>query len=167
MKEMILKADSFHLPEVLYIYETSVLEMNARGLFNWNTAYPSVDTVISDIRERNLYIFQADRITTGVFCMNTDQPAEYKYLDWKYNGTYLVVHRLAVHPAFRNQGIAEKMMQFAAEHARVKGYGSIRLDAITSNPQAMRLYEKAGYNRIGLVHFEYQTIPFQCMELKL
>ena len=87
-------------------------------------------------------------------------------LTWTYDGPFMVVHRLAVHPSFRNRKIGEKMMTFAARLAQEKGYHSIRLDAITVNPAAMKLYSKAGYKQVGKIFFSYQKDPFMCMELK-
>lgn len=163
---MIFKATLSHLMEVIFIYDSCVFDMNTRGLFNWNTAYPSWETVYKDIEEGNLFIYQENQIVAGVFCLNEEQPVEYESLDWKYEGPFLVVHRLAVHPVYRNKGIAEKMMLFAEKYALNNKYKVIRLDAITSNPQAMKVYEKTGYLKTGLINFEYQKVAFQCMEKK-
>ncbi len=79
----------------------------------------------------------------------------------------LVVHRLCVDPAFQGQGIAEQIMIYGEKIARERGYASIRLDAYSSNPRAVRLYERLGYQKVGSVTFPRRTLPFYCFEMIL
>lgn len=164
---MIIKAREEDLLEAMYIYSSSMREMNQRGLFNWNTAYPSREIVLEDIREGNLFLIRKFHNSIGAMCLNESEPEEYAELDWNYKGKYLVVHRLAVYPQWRNMKIAGEMMTFALDYARDSGYDSIRLDAITSNPQAVRIYERCGFEPVGEIHFSYQKDAFRCMEIKL
>ncbi|MGC9343360.1 MAG: GNAT family N-acetyltransferase [Bacteroidales bacterium] len=164
---MIIQAIAHHLVEAVYIYKTCVPEMNQRGLFNWNTAYPSKQQVEEDIKQGSLYLFQENHTSIGVVCINEEEPEEYKNLDWKYPGPSLFVHRMAVLPAFRNNKIAEKMMDFTFQHAKENRYKSIRLDAILKNPPAIRLYEKTGYEPVADIHLDYQKDLFRCMEIKV
>ncbi len=164
---MIIKAEEKDFLEIMFIYQLTVYAMNDQGLFNWNTAYPGFRDVLADIREGDMYIYKEDEVVLGVVCLNQEQPEEYEPLSWKYDGPFLVVHRLAVHPSFRNRHIGEKMMKFAAGMAKEKGFRSVRLDAITVNPSAMKLYSKTGYEQVGIIFFSYQKDPFMCMELKI
>ncbi len=164
---MILQAKTFHLIEALNIYKSCIPGMNKNGLYNWNTAYPDASEVESDIVKGELFLYQHYFTSIGVVCLNTVEPEGYNEIEWKYQGPSLIVHRMAVHPVWRNMKIAEKLMVFAYEYAKKKHFNSIRLDAITRNPSALRLYEKCGYESAGNLHFEYQKDPFRCMELKI
>ncbi len=161
---MIDRAEEKDFMEVMFIYKACVLDMNKNGLFNWNTAYPDANGVLSDIRKGDLYVYRQNNVIPAAVCINEDQPAEYLSVSWKYEPPFLVVHRLAVHPSFRNKGIAAELMIFAAGLAEERGCRSIRLDAITVNPPAMRLYAGAGYQPAGTIFFSYQKDPFMCME---
>ncbi len=161
-----MQATEKDLLDIMYIYKACVEDMNRAGLFNWNTAYPDFREVMEDIRKGSVYIFKENHVTLGVVCLNEEQPEEYNQVSWKYPPPFLVVHRLGVHPAFRNRKVGEKMMRFAGELAKKKDYNSIRLDAITVNPSAMRLYRKAGYEQTGTIFFSWQQDPFMCMEQK-
>ena len=163
---MIVQSTEKDLLDVMYIYKACVEDMNRNGLFNWNTAYPDFHNVIEDLRKGSIYIYKENHVSLGVVCLNEEQPEEYFQLKWKYPPPCLVVHRLAVHPKFRNRKLGEKLMNFAGELAQKRGYNSIRLDAITVNPSAMKLYKKAGYEQTGTIFFSYQKDPFMCMERK-
>jgi ribosomal protein S18 acetylase RimI-like enzyme len=164
---MIVKALPSQLFEAMYIYRSCVKEMNKAGLYNWNTAYPDPGEVEQDILKAELFLYQYYNTPIAVMCLNRSEPEGYEKMSWEFQGPSLFVHRLAVHPSRQNEGIAEKMMDFAYEYGREKGYRSIRLDAITKNPAAIRLYEKCGYQEAGHVHFAYQRDLFRCMELEI
>ena len=163
----IIRAEKHHLLDAMFIYKSCVREMNERELFNWNTAYPSQHGVLSDIRDESLYIYIEKHTSIGVVCLNAQEPEEYRDLKWNYDGPSLFVHRMAVHPSWRNLGVAEKMMNFAYQFAKENHFNSIRLDAIIKNPQAIRLYEKCGYEKVNTIHLSYQKDKFRCMELKI
>ncbi len=164
---MIIKAIPSHFLEAMFIYKSCIPGMNREGLYNWNTAYPDPEEVESDIEKGDLFLYQYHHTSIAVVCLNAEAPEGYDQINWKHKGPCLYVHRLAVHPDWRNEKIAEKIMDFSYNYAKEKGYNSIRLDAITKNPSAIRLYEKCGYEPVGNVHFDYQKHPFRCMELKV
>lgn len=156
----IRKAELHNLIEVLYIYRTCVIEMNRRGFFNWNSAYPSREQLFNDIHAGNLFIYIENYTVLGVVCLNEEEPEEYKNLKFNQPEKALYVHRLAVHPEFMNNKIGSKMMSFASEYGKNHGFKSVRLDVICSNPSAIKLYTNSGYEKIGEIFFDYQKDPF-------
>jgi ribosomal protein S18 acetylase RimI-like enzyme len=161
---MIIRATEKDLIKAVFVYQACIPEMNYRGLYNWNYAYPSPKLIEEDILKGELFIYLENYICLAAVCLNEEQPEEYKSLSWNYGERFIVVHRLGVHPEFRNMKIGEKIMQFAEDFARQNNYDSIRLDAITANPAAIRLYEKMGYEKKGSIFFSYQKDSFMCME---
>lgn len=49
-----------------------------------------------------------------------------------------------VAPDLRGQGIGQRLLEFAAQHARGRGKFVLALDVATSNPRAQALYERVG-----------------------
>jgi APA family basic amino acid/polyamine antiporter len=56
--------------------------------------------------------------------------------------------RVYVKPEFRGRGIARSLLAALEAHAREAGYGRVRLETGVRQPEAIRLYEVAGYRRI-------------------
>ncbi len=52
---------------------------------------------------------------------------------------------LVVKGGYRNQGIGTKMIQYACQISKNKGYSHIMLNVDNDNPNAERLYEKLGF----------------------
>ncbi len=57
---------------------------------------------------------------------------------------------LAVHPQARQPGIGEKLVRMLAEHFQARGLRHMDLSVLHDNENAIRLYEKLGFNRVPL-----------------
>ena len=57
---------------------------------------------------------------------------------------------VAVHPDYRRQGIAEKLCLSLVEALSGKGNHSLTLEVRASNAPAKALYEKLGFQQVGL-----------------
>lgn len=65
------------------------------------------------------------------------------------NLTYKIIHRLCVNPAFQNKGVGTATVNYIEKQVKNENTKSIRLDVFSKNPQAIHLYEKFGYKKVG------------------
>lgn len=98
--------------------------------------------------------------TLGIFsdCLD-NQYAAVVYLQNKrilgYSVSQFIVDEchllnLCVRQEARGQGLGEKMINYLTNQARQKDLGSIFLEVRISNTPAIHLYDKLGFNEIGL-----------------
>jgi putative acetyltransferase len=57
--------------------------------------------------------------------------------------------RMFVRPSVRGRGIAQRILALLEAAARERGFAVMRLETGVSQPEALRLYERAGYVRRG------------------
>ncbi len=62
---------------------------------------------------------------------------------------YGEVKRMYVRPEFRGLRHGEQLLDHLAEHARAQGIALLRLETGIHQAAAIRLYERAGFQRIG------------------
>ena len=62
---------------------------------------------------------------------------------------YGELKRMYVRPAFRGGGFGKMILDRLAEHAREHGVALVRLETGIHQEAAIRLYERAGFRRIG------------------
>jgi GNAT superfamily N-acetyltransferase len=136
--------------------------MNAQGICQWDSHYPSTAHLEADILQRSLYVITDGDATHGLVALNDRQDPEYASIRWSHSGPPLIVHRLAIEPSSHGKGFARKLMDFSESYAKSKGYACIRLDAFSENPAACRLYERRGYKYMGDVRFRMGL--FRCYE---
>jgi ribosomal protein S18 acetylase RimI-like enzyme len=66
---------------------------------------------------------------------------------------HIYVDELWVEPTYRNQGIANKLMEKADELLNTTSSAGVRLYVNTENPNAKRLYEKCAFSESGTSYF--------------
>ena len=78
----------------------------------------------------------------------TPQSSDYHDTQWALplaDDEVAVVHLLCVFPDSQGKGIGRETMQQVIAHSRAAGKRAVRLDALTSNTPAHRLYESLGF----------------------
>ena len=67
----------------------------------------------------------------------------------------LLMDGIVVDPEYRGKGVGTQLFTCLMEFAKNKGYSTIRLDVIDTNPGARRLYERLGFNEERTEKFEF------------
>lgn len=114
--------------------------------------YPSEKSVREMTGTGAQYIRVQGGEIAGAFALNTDPQGAYQTGAWKRNlpeGSYLVLHALAIDPARQRRGIGSEILRFAAERAKSEGYRALRADIVPENVPARRLFEKNGFTHAG------------------
>ncbi|MGD9608457.1 MAG: GNAT family N-acetyltransferase [Desulfovibrionaceae bacterium] len=154
------------LESIMGIVENAIVSMDSEGIDQWDDIYPNDETLVSDIEQSYLYVFDDQGEIKGFVVLNEHQEKEYVAIPWKYDtGRQLVIHRLCTDPRYKRRGIATALIDYAELWAKAHQYASIRLDAFTGNPAACALYERKGYEKRGIVTFRKGA--FFCFEKKL
>ncbi len=71
------------------------------------------------------------------------------------NAHVISVLGLAVAPEARRRGVATALLSAAEERARARGARKLSLRTFSTNPQAIRLYTRFGFEREGLLRGEF------------
>ena len=148
------KAALKDLPKVLLLYKKATQHMIDNGIKQWNEFYPNEEILKSDIENDSMYLNLQKNQITCVFVLNQECDPKYAEGSWIYPlSSFAVIHRLCVNPAFQRQGLGTKAMLVAESIVKDMKIDSIRLDAYSQNPAALRLYKKLGYSKVGTVTF--------------
>lgn len=166
---MIRKAKASEISKIIALTQACAAVMEANGIFQWNKYYPSAVAFENDIARDELYVYLTNATIVGSITISTYKDEEYKPIQWlTKESQHYYIHRLAVHPTFQGQGIAQQLMTFAENTARAKGIASIRLDTFSKNERNQRFYSLRGYQKVGQIYFPKQSkAPFYCYELVL
>jgi len=142
--------------------------MRAQGNLQWDDVYPNPKVFGKDIAAGQLWVTEVDGAVAGVAAITTDQSPEYAEVGWDLNEPAVVVHRLAVDPAYRGVGVAAALMQQAELVARERGIEVLRIDTNTENAATQRLFPKLGYTLAGEIGLAFRPgLRFLCYEKRL
>lgn len=164
---MISLGKSEELDAILEMTRSCGRHMRKNGIDQWDENYPDRERLLNDIQTQTLFAFRENEQVLGIIVLNETQDPEYAEISWLTSESErnLVVHRLAVAPEHQGEGIARKLMDFAENLAKERGYASIRLDTFSQNPRNQRFYEARGYTKLEEVYLSYRDdFPYVCYE---
>lgn len=134
------------IDEIMELIREAIVLMDSMGIHQWDELYPCRQDLISDLG--NLFVGEEDGRIAVIFVINRECDEQYFDYEWEYEN-WFIIHRLCVHPDFQNRGIAKEAVMKAYDVVRQRGGDSLRLDAFSKNPYALRLYEKLGFKTRG------------------
>ncbi len=153
------------VPAIMQIVRAVVPLMRASGNPQWDDVYPNPAVFEQDIALLQLWVAETDGKLAGVIALTTDQSPEYVQAGWNIETPAIVVHRLAVDPAFQGRGVAIALMQQAELVAEAKNVDRVRVDTNTHNQVTQRLLPKLGYDLSGEIGLEFRPgLRFFCYE---
>jgi ribosomal protein S18 acetylase RimI-like enzyme len=156
------------LPSLMALVRRVVPLMRATGNLQWDETYPNEAVFQRDIDLDQLWVAVVAGNIAGVAAVTMDQEPDYTQVGWNIEEPAIVVHRLAVDPAFRGQGAAGALMQKAEEVAVERGISVLRVDTNTQNEATQRLFPKLGYILAGEISLEFRPgLRFLCYEKQL
>jgi ribosomal protein S18 acetylase RimI-like enzyme len=142
--------------------------MRASGNLQWDESYPNETVFQRDIDLGQLWVAEVDTGIAGVAAVTMDQEPDYAQVGWDIEESAIVVHRLAVDPAFRGLGAAAVLMQKAEEVAVERAITVLRVDTNTQNEATQRLFPKLGYQLAGEISLAFRPgLRFLCYEKRL
>jgi len=156
------------LPALMALMQRVVPAMLASGNLQWDDSYPNEAVFQRDINLAQLWVAEAETSIAGLAAVTMDQEPDYAQVGCDINESAIVVHRLAVDPAFRGAGIATELMRKAEEIATERGITVLRIDTNTHNQATQRLFPKLGYLLAGEISLQIRPgLRFFCYEKRL
>lgn len=161
---MMRKAVLGDLGNIMTIIKETIIEMHSYNNYQWDENYPKEKDFMNDIEKGDLYVAEREGKLVGFICVNKVEPIEYNGLNWGLNDEAMVVHRMAVNPACRREGIGTELIKFADELALNNSIRYLKTDTYSLNIKMDALFKKSGYNFIGEMSFLGKEKPFYCYE---
>lgn len=114
--------------------------------------HPTDEMLLQYIHEGAMYYCEKDGEIISAAAVTPNQSVDYCDIDWEIqlaDDEAAVVHILCVDPKCHRQGIAKETMRLILDMSRSIGKKAVRLDALSCNTPANRLYEALGFERKG------------------
>ena len=154
------------LDRIFRLFSDAIAEMNRLSIPQWDELYPDREILREDISKNQLFLGMEGEDIASVYVLNSDCDEEYENGAWQYpNASFCVIHRLCVNPKFQNRGIGNLTMRHIEGRAHKEGFETVRLDAFTLNPFALKMYDRLGYSIVGTA--DWRKGRFYLMEKKL
>ena len=123
--------------------------------------YPTEDTAMAALKRDDIFIIEEDGTIVGTGIINQKQMDAYYGADWKFpakDQEVMVLHTLAISPKVGRKGYGSSFVKYYEEYARENGCCYLRMDTNEINKTARALYNKLGYEEIGMVPCDFNGI---------
>ena len=161
---MIRKAEAEDLEAVDRLYG-EIHDAEEAGLITtgWiREIYPTRATAEAALAREDLFVLEEDGQILGSGIINRIQVDVYEGAPWKYRvleDWVCVLHTLVISPSVRGKGFGRAFVRFYEETARQMGCTELRIDTNARNSAARAMYQKYGYQEIGIVPTTFNGIP--------
>ena len=150
----LIQATPQEADELLAFYQHVADNMEETGLQQWHWGrYPNEEMIRADIAEGSLYYMLDGNTIAAAVVLMVGQEDEYDKLVWSCGSRPGIFHRLAVHPSMQGAGLGGLVLDDVLQLLRRSGCDCVRCDTSEKNRHAIRLYEKLGFRRCGLMHW--------------
>lgn len=143
------------IPKVMQIVEHARSLFKQTGIPQWQDGYPNAESFAQDIEAGCSYVLCKDgEVCATAAIILTGEPTYAVIYDgeWKQNGDYAAIHRVAVDPAHKKQGLAGTLVENAVRIARENGMAAVRCDTHEVNRPMRGMLEKNGLEYCGRIH---------------
>lgn len=117
--------------------------------------YPTEAYFREAILAGTMYVGELDGALAAGMVVNQHLSDDCRDAPWSVRaeeGQAAVIHTLGVRPGLLRSGVGQRMTRGALELARASGRLAVRLDVLSTNPAAARMYEKVGFRYVSTVN---------------
>ncbi len=149
------KSELADVARIMQIINKAKASLKQAGIDQWQQGYPNEKVIETDIAFSESYVALLEGVIVGTVAITFGEEEHYDEIregNWKNeSGPYAVIHRIAVDPDYKGNGIAG----FLISQAEMIGSGkihSIRIDTHEVNIPMQRVIEKLGFHLCGKVN---------------
>ena len=143
------------IPQMARLYDLARAAMRAMGTDQWQDGSPNGETALTDIRQGIARVVEREGLVIAAAAVYVGHEPTY---DTIYNGawlsddrTYGIIHRIAIDPMCKRQGVGSFIMDYCAGITRAAGYTVLRCDTHAGNAPMRAALEKNGYVFRGVI----------------
>lgn len=158
-KIILRKAGPEDIAASTLILREAAQQMMDEGKKQWDQSYPTETHVRDDIRKGNGYVLVCNGLIVGYCAIIFDEEHAYKNIQgtWLSNGTYVVVHRMAICKDKKGKGLGRVFLEKVESYALMSGFYSLKVDTNFDNLSMLGLLNNMGFSYCGEISYEKGT----------
>lgn len=150
----IREAKANDLAAIMTLIHQAQAYFKEQGIDQWQDNYPTEEVILADIHNHESYVFVVEEKVVATMTLTFIVQPEYGDIrgeEWTINSEYATIHRLAVDELAKGQGLASRMLSFAARKCLLHQVKSLRTDTYEKNISMQRSLLKNGFQQKGIV----------------
>lgn len=129
------------LPLIFELFEHSIDYQEKHGYPVWKNY--DKGAIRSDIENKNQYKVIVDNRIGMVFSVGYEDKIIWRELD---RGDAVYLHRIVVNPKCKGRKLFGKILEWAVDHAKLRGLNCVRMDTWAANHNIIQYYQSFGFS---------------------
>ncbi len=131
--------------KIMDIVKVIIVDMKCEGNYQWDEFYPTDKDFLNDINNNNLYVLEENDTLLGFICVVKANNKDYENVSIKSRDESYIIHRLGVNKNYRNQKIAQRLLEYGEKIAKKNNIFLMKSDTKITNIKMNNLFQKVGY----------------------
>ncbi|AEB76384.1 GNAT family N-acetyltransferase [Clostridium botulinum] len=151
------KAIKTDINNIMKIIKQAQDYFKEQGIDQWQNNYPNVETISSDIANKESYVLLKDNNIVATAAVSFSKETTYDSIydgEWISNSEYVVVHRIAVDNNYKGLGLSSEIIKNVEKLCLSQNVHSIKIDTHEENLSMQKLLKKNKFQYCGVIYLE-------------
>lgn len=150
---LVRKTNKDDVKKICEIIDQAKQYMKNNGIDQWQNGYPNEETILEDISTQTSYVLVDEDVVGTMRFLIEDDP-DYGYIEgnWKTNGRYGVIHRIAIDENCKGKSYAKILVNEAIQMCMNEDVHGLRIDTHLDNSSMRRFLKKNQFEECGIVY---------------
>lgn len=160
----IRKAAKNDLDQIMPIIDEAKKFLKEDGNPQWQSGYPNVDAISTDIEQDAAWVLIVDQKVAGYTAVTSDPDPNYHQIDGRWNNDldpYVAIHRVAISNEYRGMHLASYLLSSLISLHYAEGVRNYRVDTFRRNEIVQHLVKDAGFIERGTIKNDDPIDPYR------
>ena len=160
----IRKAAKNDLDQIMPIIVEAKKFLKEDGNPQWQSGYPNVDAISTDIEQDAAWVLIVDQKVAGYTAVTSGPDPNYHQIDGRWNNDldpYVAIHRVAISNEYRGMHLASYLLSSLISLHYAEGVRNYRVDTFRRNEIVQHLVKDAGFIERGTIKNDDPIDPYR------
>lgn len=160
----IRKAAKNDLDQIMPIIDEAKKFLKEDGNPQWQSGYPNVDAISTDIEQDAAWVLIVDQKVAGYTAVTSSPDPNYHQIDGRWNNDldpYVAIHRVAISNEYRGMHLASYLLSSLISLHYAEGVRNYRVDTFRRNEIVQHLVKDAGFIERGTIKNDDPIDPYR------
>lgn len=160
----IRKAAKNDLNQIMPIIDEAKKFLKEDGNPQWQSGYPNVDAISTDIEQDAAWVLIVDQKVAGYTAVTSGPDPNYHQIDGRWNNDldpYVAIHRVAISNEYRGMHLASYLLSSLISLHYAEGVRNYRVDTFRRNEIVQHLVKDAGFIERGTIKNDDPIDPYR------
>ncbi|WP_288300102.1 GNAT family N-acetyltransferase [uncultured Lactobacillus sp.] len=160
----IRKAAKNDLDQIMPIIDEAKKFLKEDGNPQWQSGYPNVDAISTDIEQDAAWVLIVDQKVAGYTAVTSGPEPNYHQIDGRWNNDldpYVAIHRVAISNEYRGMHLASYLLSSLISLHYAEDVRNYRVDTFRRNEIVQHLVKDAGFIERGTIKNDDPIDPYR------